>query len=141
MMMKRDFLCDLAIEFVLTQKNEKLGELSVEKIARELDVSRSYLARIFKRERNFSLKEYLLREKMIRSALLLVNEPQMTVKELSQKIGFLDTDYFAIIFKKYFGISPGRYRECKKTLLYPEKNELPRTAEKCVENGDRKVAK
>jgi AraC-like DNA-binding protein len=118
-MMKKDFLCDLAIEFVLTQKNEKLGELNVEQIARELNVSRSYLARIFRRERNFSLKEYLLREKLIRSTLMLVMEPQLTVKELSEKIGFLDTDYFAHIFKKYFGISPGRYRECKKNAAVP----------------------
>ncbi len=118
-MIKKDLLCDLAIEYVLTQKNEKLEELNVEQIAHELNVSRSYLARIFKRERNFSLKEYLLREKMIRSTLLLVKEPQMTIKELSEKIGFLDTDYFAHIFKKYFGISPGRYRECKKNAAAP----------------------
>lgn len=119
MRMKKDFLCDLAIEFILAQKNEKLSELSVEQIAQELNVSRSYLARIFKRERNFSLKEYLLREKMIRSTILLVKEPQMTVNELSEKMGFLDTDYFAHIFKKYFGISPGRYRECKQNAVVP----------------------
>jgi two-component system response regulator YesN len=119
MIVKKDSLCDLAIEFVLAQKNEKLGELGVEQIARELNVSRSYLARIFKRERNFSLKEYLLREKMIRSTLLLAKEPQMTVKELSEEIGFLDADYFALLFKKYFGISPGKYRECKKKAAVP----------------------
>lgn len=117
--MKKDFFCNLAMEFVLTRESEELSHLSVAQIARELNVSRSYLARIFKKERNFSLKEYLLREKMIRSALLLLKEPQLTVKELAKKIGFLDTGYFAHLFKKYFGISPGRYRECKKNAAIP----------------------
>lgn len=136
--MKRDFFCDLAMEFVLTRNNEELGDLSVAQIARELHVSRSYLARIFKLERNFSLKEYLLREKMIRSAFLLVKEPQLTIKELAGKIGFLDIGYFSYLFKKYFGISPARYRECKKKmLLHPEKNEPPYPKKKKRESASR----
>lgn len=122
-MLKKDFFCDLAMEFVLTRKNEELGDLSVSRIARELKVSRSYLARIFKEERNLSLKEYLQREKMLRSAALLVREPQLTLRELARQIGFLDSGYFGFLFKKYFGISPGRYRDVKKMLLHPEKHE------------------
>ncbi|MCU0289836.1 MAG: helix-turn-helix transcriptional regulator, partial [Acidobacteria bacterium] len=90
--------------------------LSIAQIARELNVSRSYLARVFNKERNFTLKEYLLREKMVRSAFLLMVEPKLSINELSMKIGFLDTGYFAHLFKEYFGISPGKYRECKKKL-------------------------
>jgi len=111
---KKDSLCDLAIEFVLTRTLEEVGEVTVVRIARELKVSRSYLARVFKRERDVSLKEYLLREKMHRAESLLINESQITIKELSEKIGFLDTNYFAYLFKRYYGISPGRYRKCKK---------------------------
>ena len=114
---KRDFLCNLAMEFVLTRKIEELGELTVAGIAKELKVSRSYLSRVFKKERDFSLGIYLLREKMMRTAILLSGEPQMTIKELSEKMGFLDAGYFAYVFKKYFGISPGRYRESKKNKL------------------------
>ena len=111
---KKDSLCDLAIEFILTRTLEEVGEVTVVRIARELKVSRSYLARVFKRERDVSLKEYLLREKMHRAESLLINESQITIKELSEKIGFLDTNYFAYLFKRYYGISPGRYRKCKK---------------------------
>jgi AraC-like DNA-binding protein len=105
------------MEVVLTRKIEELGELTVAGIARELNVSRSYLSRVFKRERDFSLGKYLFREKMTRCAILLTKEPQMTIKELSEKLGFLDADYFAYVFKKYFGISPGRYREYKKEQI------------------------
>ncbi len=113
---KKDFLCDLAIEFILTRKLEELGELTVEKIAGELKVSQSYLSRLFKRERDISLKEYLSREKMVRAASLLMNEPQITIKKLSGKMGFLDANYFAYVFKRHYGVSPGRYRECKKRV-------------------------
>lgn len=131
MKIKRDFLCNLAMEFVLTRKIEELGELTVAGIAQELNVSRSYLSRAFKKERDFSLGKYLLREKMMRAATLLSGESQMTIKELSRKMGFLDADYFAYVFKKYFGISPGRYRESKKRGNQPrtlKKTNPPETA-------------
>jgi len=111
---RRDLLCDRAMEYVLTRKVEDLGDLTVAKIAKALKVSRSYLARTFKSERDFSIKEYLFREKMLRSALLLMNKPQLTIRQISEMIGFLDANYFAHIFKKYFGISPGKYRDSKK---------------------------
>jgi AraC-like DNA-binding protein len=117
---KKDLLCDLAIEFILTRDLEELGELTAVKIARELKISWSYLARIFKRERNISLREYLLREKMVRAASLLIDEPQITIKKLSEKMGFEDANYFAYVFKKYYGVSPGRYRDCKKKVNSPD---------------------
>jgi AraC-like DNA-binding protein len=114
MKIKKESFCDLAIEVILSRKLDELGTLTTAGIAGELKVSPSYLARRFKRDRNFSLKEYLLREKMLRAAFLMTNEPMLTIKEIARKVGFLDVGYFSQTFKKYMGISPGKYRECKK---------------------------
>ena len=111
---KSELLCNRAIEYVLTRKDEDFGDLTVSAVARALEVSQSYLARTFRRERDCSIKEYLLREKMLRSALLLINKPQLTVRRLAEIMGFQDINYFNRVFKSNFGISPGRYRECKK---------------------------
>ncbi|UCH95203.1 MAG: helix-turn-helix transcriptional regulator [Candidatus Aminicenantes bacterium] len=107
-------LCVRAVEYMLTRKDEEFGELTVAKIARALKVSQSYLDRLFRLQRNFPLREYFLREKMVRSVILLTGESDLTIKQLSEKVGFLDCNYFIYIFKNHFGISPARYRECKK---------------------------
>jgi len=110
---RNNSLCDRALKQVLSCEADRLGELTVEKVANGLKVSQSYLTRMFRRQRNCPLREYILREKMVRSALLLVSDPDLTVKQLSEKMGYLDYNYFVSIFKSHFGISPGKYRKCK----------------------------
>jgi two-component system response regulator YesN len=107
-------ICDLAMELILSQKAEELGKLTVSEIARQLDVSPSYLSRLFKKERIFTLQEYLVRAKLMRSASLLIIEPSLKIRRLAKLMGFVDTEYFASLFKKNFGISPAKYRECRK---------------------------
>lgn len=113
MNIKKESLCDMAMEVILTRKLTDLENLTTAGIAEVLNVSPSYLARCFKSERNFSLKEYLIREKMLRAVSLMLSEPALSIKEVAQKLGFLDTSYFSQTFKKYMGTSPGRYRRCK----------------------------
>ena len=112
--LEKDFLCNQAVEYILTQPVENLANLTVAEIARHLDVSHSYLARKFKAERDYPLREYLFREKMIRSVYLLQNEENMTIRDLARMMGFFDAEYFAYLFKQHFGVSPGRYRSSKK---------------------------
>lgn len=114
MIKKQDELCDDAMAVILTRKLEALGTLTIESIAETLDVSPSYLARSFRNRREFSLREYLMREKMIRAVLLLSGERRLTIKELSARIGFLSVEYFSQTFKKYLGVSPNLYRKCKR---------------------------
>ena len=115
--MKKNQLCDKVVEFLLTQKVDDLAALTVAEIARRFNVSQSFLNRKFKLERNFPLREYLFREKMARSALLLREDDRLTIKDISKKMGFLDIDYFTYVFKNHFGIPPGRYRDCKNNIF------------------------
>jgi len=111
--MKKNQLCDQVIEFVLTCKTSDLSSLTIAGIARKFNVSQSFLDRKFRVERNFPVREYLFREKMYRTAHLLTQENGLTVKEIGLKMGFLDKEYFTYIFKNHYGVSPGKYRECK----------------------------
>lgn len=111
---KKACICDLALEIILSLKADELGKLTVSEIARQLEVSPSYLSRLFKRKRNSTLQEYLVRAKMVRSASLLLIEPGLKIGRLAELMGFIDTEYFASVFKKNFGISPGKYRACRK---------------------------
>lgn len=115
--MKKSELCDRVVEFVLTRENDELATLTVAEIARRFNVSQSFLNRKFKKERSFPVRVYLFREKMARSALLLSENEELTIKEVSMQMGFSDNDYFAYVFKNHFGVPPGRYRECKNDIL------------------------
>ena len=113
MPMKKNNFSDRVIEYVLKCKDEELAGLSVAKVAKIFKVSESYMLRKFKTEKYFTLGKYLFRERMFRAANLLLENRDLTVKSLAERIGFLDYDYFIRIFKNYYGITPSRYRYCK----------------------------
>lgn len=104
---------DRIVEHILTLKPEELESLSVENIARSLGTNRTKLWRIFKKEKNITLEEYIFRIKITEAAFLLHNENGLTIKEIAEKTGYYCYDYFIRIFKQYFGTSPGRYKDLK----------------------------
>jgi YesN/AraC family two-component response regulator len=104
---------DRIVEYILTLKPEELESLSVENIARSLGTNRTKLWRIFKKEKNITLEEYIFRIRITEAAFLLHNETELTIKEIAEKTGYYCYDYFIRIFKQYFGTSPGRYKDLK----------------------------
>ncbi len=112
-MLKKKSISDQAVEFVLKCKDEELGRLTVSEMARAFDVSESFLSRKFTREKFFTLGKFIFRERMFRSARLLQCNRKLTIKSLADMMGFSDYDYFIRAFKKYYGVSPSRYRYCK----------------------------
>jgi hypothetical protein len=72
------------------------------------------LSRKFKALQGETLAEYLTREKMIRSAFILGSETDLTLRELAERMGFCNSQYFNRAFKKCFGLTPGRYRAFKR---------------------------
>ena len=44
----------------------------------------------------------------------MLEEKELTVKEVGAKIGFYSYNYFIHIFKEFYGTTPGRYRELKE---------------------------
>lgn len=112
-------LSNTVIEFILKCPEKKLGDLSIGKIIDELEVSRANLYKQFKLSKNFTINEFINQQKVFRSATLLLKDETMTVKALSEKMGFCNPEYFIHVFEKYFGITPGRY----KKLFLEEKHE------------------
>ncbi|HLP45986.1 MAG TPA: helix-turn-helix transcriptional regulator [Candidatus Kapabacteria bacterium] len=110
---KKRTISDQVVEFVLKCKNEELGKLSVSEVARTFKISESFLSRKFRTDKSFTLGKFIFRERMFRSAELLMGNRELTIKSLAEIMGFSDYDYFIRTFKKYYGVSPSRYRYCK----------------------------
>ncbi len=109
--MKSNNVSDKVVEYVLTRSLKELAVLTVEQISTHLSVNRSHLSRSFKNEKNFTIEEFIFKIKIIRSAALLKDEEDMTIKDISRKMGFCRCDYFIRIFKIYFGTTPAKYRD------------------------------
>jgi AraC-like DNA-binding protein len=90
-------------------------ELNCELPLRTADVSmhfnynKDYLGRIFKAEKNCTVKEYIdsVRLKKIKDSLMVYT---LTLQEISDKFGFSDYKYFLKFFKYHEGISPSEFR-------------------------------
>ena len=80
------------------------------KLADAVNVSEDYLTRIFHRELGLSLWEYLNRYRICISRKLLL-ETTDSVYEIAERSGFQDQAYFCRVFKKIYGISPGKIRQ------------------------------
>ncbi len=106
-------LSDEIVEYILTREINQLEIISVKSIAQDLNISRYRLSRCFQKDKKISLEEYIFRIKVTQAAFLLQARPEMTVKDIAEKIGYYCYDYFIRIFKRYFGTTPGRYRELK----------------------------
>lgn len=87
--------------------------LKLEDVAASLKVSPFYLSRIFSRESDFSLFEYLNDVRM-RKARELLHEGRHIVADVAYMTGFEDSNYFSKVYKRYYGHSPGQGR-FKKT--------------------------
>ena len=108
-----DNLYDRVVEYVMSITDEQFANLSVAVLAYSLKINRFKLSRQFKCQSDMTLEEFLFKEKMERAAFLLKAFEDITVKEVSRRIGFCTCDYFIRKFKQYYGVPPGRYKEFK----------------------------
>ena len=83
-------------------------EISVSAIAAHFGISESYLTRQFKENYDSSVLEYIQRLRVEKAKELLRD---YSVKAVAQTVGCWDAQALIRIFKKYEGITPGKYKE------------------------------
>ncbi len=99
------------IDRVLSQCH---GRISNRDLADLLHYNGTYLGRIVKKHTGKSLFDYSMDFTMNAAAEQLRNSDQ-SVMEIASSLSFTNLTHFYSIFKKHFGITPGEYRESKKT--------------------------
>lgn len=85
-------------------KNLNLADLS-----EKYHFNHSYLTRIFKKQIGESPLQ-LINSLRIRDAQKLLENPELSVKEISDMLGFSSQHYFSRIFKDFIGRAPKEYR-------------------------------
>jgi AraC-like DNA-binding protein len=85
-------------------------DISVEEMAEVMQLSRSHFTRIFGRVMGMSPRMYL-EDLRLKTAIGVLFEEKISIKETAARCGIHDVNYFCRLFKKRYGISPGKYKE------------------------------
>lgn len=84
--------------------------LTSAQIAQELRVTSSYLGRLYRRHFGCSITSAINLARIYKSATFL-RETHLSIKEISQRVGFNDQAYFRRCFFHVFANTPKRYRQ------------------------------
>lgn len=85
--------------------------LTVAAIAEKFGYHPAYMTSIFKRATNFTVTEYLNRQRIRVAENLLTATPKLTITQISERVGVHDEKYFMKLFKRYNGLTPTAYRK------------------------------
>ncbi|MGL5513776.1 MAG: PocR ligand-binding domain-containing protein [Sporomusa sp.] len=83
--------------------------IKIDDVAAQLFISPSHLSRLFRRELNCTVNDYITRVR-VEQAVELIKKPELSVAQVSQAVGFQNQSYFAKVFCKYIGVAPLVYR-------------------------------
>ena len=79
--------------------------LTLNGVAQGVHLSKEYTARVFKKEMDMTVTEYINRQKLSLAKDMLTSN-QLTLQEISERLGYRNYNYFSRLFKEQYGISP-----------------------------------
>ena len=100
---------------ILKYVSDSPSDISLDRLARHLGRSRSYISHIFKKKTGKSLRAYCNDLKLVYAKKLLLST-DMSVTEVALDSGFEDTCYFIRLFKEKYGITPHKYKKSNLTI-------------------------
>jgi len=94
--------------YKVVENNISNPDLNIEKFCDEINMSSANLYRKIKAVTNLSPLEYVKSVRMQLAAKMLM-ESDLSVTEVSEKVGFNSLIHFSASFRKHFGFSPTKY--------------------------------
>jgi YesN/AraC family two-component response regulator len=84
-------------------------ELSLEQVAKAVNMSSFYFCKMFKKFAGVNFTEYVSRIRIENARNLLLN-PNLRISEIAYEVGFQSLTHFNRVFKKVLGQSPTDFR-------------------------------
>ncbi|MBQ8551512.1 MAG: helix-turn-helix transcriptional regulator [Clostridia bacterium] len=84
--------------------------LTCREVSRQCHFNEKYLGRLFKLHTGMTLLAYIHKQK-IKYAEELLRDKTLSLKAVSEQLGFANEYYFNTFFKRINGITPGQYRK------------------------------
>lgn len=96
------------VQYIKEHYNEKIA---LETIAKKFNYSVGHLCRIFKQEIGDSIVNYIIKYRISTAMRFLIERPDLSIEEVALEVGFNDVQFFTKTFKKFIGMTPGKYRK------------------------------
>ncbi len=105
---------DELVESIINYFSTHLSSnVTLQELEEKTGFSKVYICRVFKKLQNTSPIDYFTRLKINRAQELLVEYPSLSLREISDSLGFNDVYYFSKVFKRITGSSPSEMRALK----------------------------
>lgn len=89
--------------------------MSLAEMCRYLNLSKTHLERLVKEEFGCSAVEYYSKLRLMRACFLLQNS-DLSMREISERLGFYDESHFTRFFKRHNGMTPKGYRNSSRIV-------------------------
>ena len=103
----QDFYIREALSFI---KQNYQNDITVEDIAKQAGLNRSYFGKVFKNALNKSPQQYLINYRMTRAAELL-KLTSLPVGDVGKAVGYPNQLHFSRAFKSVYGMAPREWRK------------------------------
>jgi signal transduction histidine kinase/DNA-binding response OmpR family regulator/ligand-binding sensor domain-containing protein len=104
----------------IIEQNISNSEFDVNAFVSEIGYGRTVAYKKIKAITGQSIKDFILTIRLKKAATLLIHT-QMPIIEISEAIGVSNPQYFSTMFKKFFKITPSKYRHTKSDIETMEK--------------------
>ena len=105
---------------IILEQNLARPDFSVDEFAQLMNLGRTVFYKKLRGVTGYSPNEYLRIARMKKAAELLLSEENLTVSEVSYKVGINDPFYFSKCFKTHFGVAPSIYQRGTNNSLPEE---------------------
>lgn len=93
----------------IVEKHYSDPDLNVQKIAEMLRMNHVYLGQVFKEQEGITVVDCINQTRLAQAKIYLENQ-DLTVIEIMEKVGFGNESYFYRLFKRQYGTTPKEYR-------------------------------
>lgn len=100
---------DFIKKFVGLIEANLINQRSVSYYAKQLNVHPNYLNSLIKKHTGLTAKESIQNMLLLETKYLL-HSTNLSIKEIANRMGFSDPNYFTVFFKKFEKTSPANYR-------------------------------
>ena len=103
-----------AVDYIRSNYGD--SNLGVNLLAERLGISTAYFGKLFNEFTGTKTLDYILKVRMEKAQELLLGEPDKSIAQVAEEVGYNNSTYFTTAFKKFYGVTPSRFREYSYTM-------------------------
>lgn len=112
---RNEELKDQLIEFIV--ENYADVNLGLTHLSERFRFHPTYVSKYFKEQTGINVIDYINQYRIEQSKKILQAE-EGTIQDVSERVGFLNSNSFIRVFKKYEGITPGQYKQNSRLVQH-----------------------